>query len=69
MYREPDDTAPGIPLVLFWGPPGTGKTHAMRTLSMVTGLKPFTLDLAGLVDLDSWQAVPMFEGVRFYPGT
>ena len=64
MYREPDDTAPGIPLVLVCGPPGTGKTHAMPTFSMVTGLKPFTLDLAGRVDSDNWQAVPMFEGVR-----
>ena len=63
IEKKKDHIAPGIPLVLFCGPPGTGKTHAMRTLSMVTGLKPFTLDLAGLVDLDSWQAVPMFEEI------
>ena len=25
MYREPDDIAQGTPLVLFCGPPGTGK--------------------------------------------
>ena len=38
----------GVPLVLFHGPPGTGKTHAMRDIAAESGLKPFVLNTSKL---------------------
>jgi SpoVK/Ycf46/Vps4 family AAA+-type ATPase len=37
-----------FPLVLFHGPPGTGKTEAMRLLASESGLTPWVLDMKGL---------------------
>ena len=33
----------GVPLVLFHGPPGSGKTFAMKIISAQSNLKPFVL--------------------------
>ena len=33
MFGDENISAPGVPLVLFHGPPGTGKTHAMGVLA------------------------------------
>ena len=48
MWEQPLEQAPGIPMVLFHGPPGTGKTFAMRVLASQAKLDAWTLDIVGL---------------------
>ena len=44
MFGDSNISAPGVPLVLFHGPAGGGKTHAMRIITATSGLNPFVLD-------------------------
>eukprot|EP00415_Alexandrium_ostenfeldii_P001247 UN1247 len=49
----------GVPMALFTGPPGTGKTHAMRMLASTADLAPYTFDIVGLQEL-SWEPEELF---------
>jgi len=57
----PDVKVAGRPVLLLHGPPGTGKTHAMRMLSQLCQLTPWTLDLKAMAD--SWSPQSLFTEV------
>mmetsp|Transcript_103562 Transcript_103562/g.221489 ORF Transcript_103562/g.221489 Transcript_103562/m.221489 type:complete len:453 (-) Transcript_103562:35-1393(-) len=48
LFGNPNIEAPGIPIVLFHGPAGTGKTFGMTMLAVQSGMKPWILQMAGL---------------------
>ena len=62
MFGDENISAPGVPLVLFHGPPGTGKTHAMRVIAAESGLKPLLLDTRKLQE-DSYRAPHLWASV------
>ncbi len=43
LFRYPQTSSPGVPLVLFHGPPGSGKTQAMRVICAESKLTPYLL--------------------------
>jgi len=62
MFGDESTSARGVPLVLFSGPPGTGKTHAMRLLAAKSGLTAYKLDATKL-SKDSYQAPHLWSRV------
>ena len=62
LFGSADIQAPGIPIVLFEGPPGTGKTFGMKVLAVQSGLQPWILDVKGLQE-KSWQAEALFARI------
>ena len=62
MFGDENISAPGVPLVLFHGPPDTGKTHAMRVIAAESGLKPLLLDTRKLQE-DSYRAPHLWASV------
>ena len=48
-----------VPMALFTGPPGTGKTHAMRILAGSANLKAYVFDAVGLQEV-SWEPEKLF---------
>mmetsp|Transcript_104680 Transcript_104680/g.265749 ORF Transcript_104680/g.265749 Transcript_104680/m.265749 type:complete len:329 (-) Transcript_104680:226-1212(-) len=62
MWNDPSGYAPGIPIVLFHGPPGTGKTFAMKVLAAQAGLQSWTLDVVGLQER-SWAPETLFADI------
>ena len=51
---------PSIPLIIFHGPPGAGKSFAMKAISSVAGLQPYVLQVKRL--LESWEEF-LFESI------
>ena len=49
LFKDPLTSASGVPLVLFHGPPGTGKSHAMRTICAQSKLKAYMLSTERLL--------------------
>ena len=62
MFGDESTSARGVPLVLFSGPPGTGKTHAMRLIAAKSGLTAYKLDATKL-SKDSYQAPHLWSRV------
>lgn len=62
MYGDEKMCAPGIPLVLFYGPPGAGKTQAMKVIATESGLTPFLLKTKTLQQ-NSYEAPKLWERV------
>ena len=52
--------SPKIPIVLLHGPPGTGKSFAMRILASQSGLQPWKLKLKSLQE-EAWKPQTMFK--------
>ena len=62
MFGDENVSAPGVPVILFHGPPGTGKTHAMRVIAAESRLKPLLLDTRKLQE-DSDRAPHLWASV------
>jgi len=62
LFGDPQISAPGVPLVLFHGPPGTGKTHAMRVICAESKLTPYLLQTAKLRE-NSYEAPKLWGDV------
>ena len=61
MFGGPTSSeAPRMPIVLFHGPPGTGKTHAMRVLAATAHLQPWRVSAKKLQE-DSYQAASLWR--------
>jgi len=59
--ERPGQIFRGRPMLLLHGPPGTGKTHAMRMLAASLKLQPWILDVKAMSD--SWEARNLFGEV------
>ncbi|CAE7299379.1 ftsH2 [Symbiodinium necroappetens] len=59
--KRPGQIFRGRPMILLHGPPGTGKTHAMRMLAALLKLQPWILDVKTMSD--SWEARNLFGEV------
>ena len=55
LFGDESISAPGIPLVLFYGPAHKGNTHALRIIAASSRLKLFVLDTKKL-QKDSYRA-------------
>ncbi|CAE6972892.1 ftsH2 [Symbiodinium natans] len=58
---RPSQIFRGRKMILLHGPPGTGKTHAMRMLASLLNLQPWVLDVKAMAD--SWEARSLFDEV------
>ena len=59
IYGAAAVEVPGVPLILFQRPPGTGKTYGMKMLAAHSGLEPWVLDVKGLLE-ESYKAESLF---------
>lgn len=60
MYGDETIQPPGTPIVLFHGPPGTGKTYGMKVLASQSGLQAWVLNSQKLLE-DSYAAPELMQ--------